>query len=116
MTVPGDDEQSGSGSGVIGELTTFYTLFDSNRLMGGYEVVDGAVLLTNADFGEASAGLDGQVPEAVAARLLLEMAQVAMTQSGERFTRDDETNINIARGPVCAANGPATAKLCVLAI
>jgi hypothetical protein len=116
LTLPGNGEQSGSGSAVIGELTTFYTLLDGNTLMGEYEVVDGAVLLASADFGEASAGLDGQVLEAVVARLLLEVAQVAMAQSGERFTRDDETNIIIARGPVCAASGPATAKLCVLAI
>jgi len=50
------------------------------------------VLLTSADFGEASAGPDGLAPEAMAARLLREMAEAAIAR-GERFMRDDETNI-----------------------
>ncbi len=92
MTVPGDGERPGDGFGVFGELTTFYTPLDGTTLMGEYEVVGGAVLLSSADFVEASAGLDGQAPEAIAVRRRLQMAQVAMAQSGERCMRDDETN------------------------
>ena len=92
MNVPGDGGQPGGGSGVFGELTTFYTHLDGTTLMGEYEVVGDAVLLSSADFGEASAGLDGLAPEVVALRLLRQMAQVAMAQSGERYMRDDEVN------------------------
>ena len=91
MTALGADELPGGGSGVFGELTTFYMQLDGTRFMGEYEVVDGRVLLSSADFGQASAGLDGQAPGDVAALLLRGMvgAEVA---GGEHFTRDNEVN------------------------
>ena len=95
--MPGDGGQPGGGFGVFAELTTFYTHLDGTTLMGEYEVVGGAVLLSSADFGEASAELDGQAPEAVAIRLLLQMAHMAMAQPGERYMRDDEVNTLDAR-------------------
>lgn len=85
------DELSGGGSGVFGELTTFYMQLDGAMFMGECEVVDGRVLLSSADFGQASAGLDGQEPGDVAARLLRGMVRIA-TAHGERFMRDDESN------------------------
>lgn len=95
MTVP-DASAPGGGSGVFGDLTTLYVQIDGTTLMGEYEVLGDAVMLSSADFGEASAGLDGQEPEAVASRLLLEMARAAMAQCGEPFMRDDEVNSPIA--------------------
>ena len=50
------------------------------------------MLLSSADFGEASAGLDEQAPEDVAGRLLRGMVRAAAVR-GERFMRDDETNV-----------------------
>lgn len=58
--MPGDGEHLGSGSGAFEKLTTFYTHLDGTTLTGDCEVVGSAVPLTSTDFGEASAGLDGQ--------------------------------------------------------
>ena len=91
MTTPVADEPPSAGSGVFGELTTFHAQLDGTTFMGEYEVVDGRVLLSSADFGQASAGLDGQAPQDVAARLLCGMVRVEVAR-GERFLRDDETN------------------------
>jgi hypothetical protein len=91
MTAPAADKLSGGGSDVFRELTTFYMQLDGTTFMGEYEVVDGHVLLSSADFGQASAGLDGQEPGNVAARLLRGMVGAAAAH-GERFMRDDETN------------------------
>lgn len=91
MTAPTADELPDGGSGVFGELTALHMQIDGTRFMGEYEVADGRVLLSSADFGEASAGLDGQAPEDVAARLLRGMVGAAVAR-GERFMRDDETN------------------------
>ena len=55
-----------------------------------YEVKDATVLLTSADFGDASALLDGTAPEAVAGRLLRRMAEAAMARSDAPYLRDDE--------------------------
>ena len=57
-----------------------------------YEVKDAAVRLASPEFGDASAALDGQVPEVVAARLLRKAAEAAMARGGAQFMRDDETN------------------------
>ena len=70
MTAPAADEPPDGDAGAFGELTDFHMQIDGTRFMGEYEVVDGCVLLSSADFGEASAGLDGQAPEDVAALLL----------------------------------------------
>ena len=91
MTAPAANELSGGGSGVFRELTTFYIQLDGTTFMGECEVVDGRVLLSSADFGQASAGLDGQEPEDVAARLMRGMVEAA-TARGECFMRDDKTN------------------------
>lgn len=95
MTTPAADELPGGGSGLFGELATVHAQLDGTTFMGEYEVVEGCVLLSSADFGQASAGLDGQVPADVAARLLRAMAGAAVA-GGERFMRDDEAN---APGP-----------------
>ena len=89
--MPAVDEPPSSGSGVFGELTTIYAQFNGITFMGEYEVVDGRVLLSSADFGEALAGLDGQAPEDVAARLIGRMVSAAVAR-GQHFMRNDETS------------------------
>ena len=91
MTAPAADDLPEQGSGAFRELTTFYMQLDGTTFMGECEVVDDRVLLSSADFGQASAGLDGQEPGDVAVRLLRGMVGAA-TAHGERFMRDDETN------------------------
>ena len=91
MTAPAADPPPGEGSGVFGALTTFHAQLDGTTFMGEYEVVEGRVLLSSADFGQASAGLDGQAPGDVAMRLLQGMVGAEMAR-GERFMRDDEIN------------------------
>lgn len=92
MTLPLSNEfPDGGRSGAVEELVAHATV-NGTTVMGTYEVKGGTVLLTSADFGDASAGLDGQAPEDVAARLLRDMAEEAMARSGEYFMRDDEVN------------------------
>ena len=91
MTAPAAHELPGEGSGVFVELTTFHAQLDGTTFMGEYEVVEDRVLLSSADFGQASARLDGHVPGDVAARLLRGMVGDAVAR-GERFMRDDEIN------------------------
>ncbi len=91
--MPSLDDALEDGSGGAAEELTVRVTVNGTSVMATYVVEGAAVLLTSADFGEASAALDGQAPEVVAARLLREMAEAAMARSGARFMRDDETNI-----------------------
>ena len=90
MPLP-DDTPDGS-PGTFTEETLVRVTVNGTTFMAVYEIKGGTVLLTSADFGEASTGPDGLAPEAMAARLLREMAEAAIAR-GERFMRDDETNI-----------------------
>lgn len=96
MPLPDDAPEDGP-DGATKELTVRVTV-DSTTVMATYVVEGAAVLLASADFGEASAALDGQVPEAVAARLLRQLAEAAMARSGARYMRDDEVNAPEAPG------------------
>ena len=80
MPLPGDLE------------TTVHSKVRGTTVMGCYEVKDGTVLLTSADFGEASAPLDGAAPERVAERLLQGLAEAAMARPGAHYMRDDEAS------------------------
>ena len=86
-----DDAPEDDPGGAAGELTVRVTV-NGTTVMAEYAVEGGTVRLASADFGEASAALDGQAPEAVAARLLRQLAEVAMARSGARYMRDDEVN------------------------
>ena len=90
MPPPDDVPEAGPGSGVE-ELTVRVTV-NGTTVLAVYEIENGAVLLASADFGNAWARLDGQAPEAVAARLLRNLAEEAMARGGARFMRDDEVN------------------------
>ena len=59
-------------------------------VIGDYEVRGDTVLLTSSDFGEASSKLDGTAPQAVAERLLRELATAAMALPGLPILTDDE--------------------------
>ena len=89
--MPFPDEIPEGGSGKFIEEVPARVTVNGTTFMAEYKVVDGTVLLASADFGEASAGLDGLAPGAVASRLLRGMAEAAMAR-GERFMRDGETN------------------------
>ena len=89
--MPSPDEIPEGGSGKFMEEVSVRVTVNGTTFIAEYEVVDGTVLLASADFGEASAGLDGLAREAVASRLLRGMAEAALAH-GERFMRDGETN------------------------
>ena len=72
--------------------TTVHSKVRGTTVVGSYEVEDGTVLLTSADFGDASARLDGAAPEQVAARLLHDRAEAAMARPEVPYLRDDVTN------------------------
>ena len=59
-------------------------------VMGNYDVEGDTVLLTSADFGEASAKLNGAAPQDVAERLLQELAEAAMARPGASYVPDEE--------------------------
>jgi len=86
-----DDVPENGLDSAVSELPVSVTI-SGTTVMAVYGIEGGAVLLFSADFGDASAGLDGQAPEAVAARLLRGMAEAAMARGGARFMRDDEVN------------------------
>lgn len=90
MPPPDDDLEADPGSAVE-ELAVRVTV-NGTTVMAVYGIEGGAVLLASADFGNAWARLDDQVPEAVAARLLRDLAEEAMAHSSMRFMRDDEVN------------------------
>lgn len=89
MTFP-DGAPERSSAGLAEEILVRVTI-NGTTFMAVYEIKGGTVLLTSADFGEASAGPNGLAPEAVAARLLREMVEAALAR-GERFMRDGKTN------------------------
>jgi hypothetical protein len=91
MPSPDDTPKDGI-DGAAEELTVHMTV-NGTTVMAAYVVEGAAVLLASADFGEASAALDGQAPKAVAARLLRGMAEAAMARSDVPFMRDDEANV-----------------------
>lgn len=72
--------------------TTVRSKVGGTTVLGSYEIENGIVLLTSADFGDALGRLDGAVPEQVAERLLHGLAEAAMARPGVRYLRDDETN------------------------
>lgn len=78
--------------GRAGEERAVRVAVNGTTVMAIYQVEGAAVLLASADFGDASATLGGQAPEAVAARLLRGLAEAAMARNGARYLRDDETN------------------------
>ncbi len=86
-----DDVPENGFDSAVGELPVSVTV-NGTTVMAVYGIEDGAVLLFSADFGDASAQLDGRAPEAVAARLLWGLAEAAMTRSSVPFMRDDEVN------------------------
>ena len=90
--MPSPDDALDDGPGGAADEPAVRVTVNGTTVMAEYEVVGAAVLLASADFGEASAALDGQAPEAVAARLLRELAEAAMTRSSVPFMRDDEVN------------------------
>lgn len=91
MPFPDDNPEDGP-DGATEEHTVRVTV-NGTTVMATYVVEGAAVVLASADFGEASAALDGQAPEAVAARLLRELAEAAMARNGPHYMRDDEVNI-----------------------
>ncbi len=95
--LPPDNAMEDGPSGAVEELAVRVTV-NGTTVMATYVIEAATVLLTSADFGEASAALDGQAPEAVAARLLRQLAEAAMARSGARYMRDDEVNAPEAPG------------------
>ena len=96
MPSPADALEDGP-SGAAQELVVRVTV-NGTTVMATYVVEAATVLLTSADFGEASAALGEQAPEAAAARLLRQLAEAAMARSGARYMRDDEVNAPEAPG------------------
>ncbi len=90
MTTVGDlpDDRLATASG----LRAVHVQVNGTTVMAEYEVVGEALLLNSADFGDASVGLGGLLPEDVAVRLLRKKAEAAMARGGDRFMRDDEVN------------------------
>ena len=62
---------------------------NGTTVMAVYEVSDGQILLTSADFGEGAAPLGEATPDQAAAALLHGMAETGMTGNGP-YLRDDE--------------------------
>lgn len=80
------------GSDETAEELTIRATFNGTTVMATYVVEGASVLLTSADFGNASAVLDGQTAEIVTARLLREIAELEMARSGVYYMRDDQAN------------------------
>ena len=62
---------------------------NGTTVMAVYEVQDGQVLLTSADFGEGAAPLGDATPDETAATLLRGMAEAGMAKGGP-YMRDNE--------------------------
>lgn len=62
---------------------------NGTTIMAVYEVQDGQILLTSADFGEGAAPLSDATPDETAATLLRGMAEAGMAKDGP-YMRDDE--------------------------
>ncbi len=92
MTLPPSDDLPDNDRGDAAEELIVHVMVNGTTVMGIYEVKDAIVLLTGVDFGDASAALNGQAVEAVAARLLQEIAESEMSHSGVHYMRDDEAN------------------------
>jgi hypothetical protein len=95
--LPPDNALEDGPSGAAEELAVRVTV-NGTTVMATYVIEAATVLLTSADFGEASAALSEQAPEAAAARLLRQLAEAAMARSGARYMRDDEVNAPEASG------------------
>jgi len=92
LTLPFSDDPPGGDRGDAAEELTAQVTVNGTTVMGIYEVKDDTVLLTSVDFGHASAALNGQAAEVVAAQLLREIAASEMARSGVHYMRDDEGN------------------------
>ena len=92
MNLPPFDDSLDDDRGKAAEELTVHVMVNGTTVMGIYEVEDASVLLTSPDFGSVAAALDGQTAEAVAARLLREIAESEMARSGVHYMRDDEAN------------------------
>ena len=82
----------GGGSGGVAEELTIRATVNGTTVMATYVVEGASVLLTSEDFGSASAALDGQTAEIMAARLLREIAESEMACSGVYYMHDDQAN------------------------
>lgn len=91
MTLPPSDDFLDGNCGWAGEEFAVRATVNGTTVVAFYQVEDATVMLTSADFGNASAALEGMAPEAVATRLLQEMTEVAMARSDVPYLRDDET-------------------------
>lgn len=94
--MPSSDDAAKDGPDGTTEEITVRVMVNGTTFMAGYVIEGTAVLLASADFGDASAALEGLVPADVAARLLWAMAETAMARGGARFMRDDEVNASDA--------------------
>ncbi len=90
MTIVGDPPDNHPAK--VPGLASVHVQVNGTTVMAEYEVVGDILLLTSVDFGDASAALDGQTAEAVAERLLQEIAESEMSRSGVHYMRDDEAN------------------------
>ncbi len=71
------------------EEVTIRVQVNGTTIMAVYEVQDGQVLLTSADFGEGTAPLGDTSPDKAAAALLRGMAEAGMAEGGP-YMRDNE--------------------------
>ena len=71
--------------------TSIRVQVQGTTFMAVYEVLDGTLMLTSADFGEAQSPLDGRTPEQAAADLLRTLAEAAMAGDGDTYLRDDKS-------------------------
>ena len=71
------------------EETTIRVQVNGTTIMAVYEIQDGQILLTSADFGEGTAPLGDATPDEAAATLLRGMAEAGMARGGS-YMRDDE--------------------------
>ena len=93
LTVQPLEDGPDDGFQEIVEELTVRVMVSGTTFMATYVIEGGTVLLSSADFGDASAALEDLAPEEVAARLLREMATAAMACSSVRYMRDDEVNV-----------------------
>ena len=73
------------------ELTTSVEV-NGTTFRGTYEVEGNRLELTSGDFGEGSAPLDGADPQAVAERVLRDLAEQGVKASSVEIMPDDEVN------------------------
>ena len=71
------------------EEVTIRVQVNGTTVMAVYEVQDGQILLTSADFGEGAAPLGDATPDEAATALLRGMAEAGMAKGGP-YMRDDE--------------------------